>query len=40
MQLTKVTSARTCTRSCYGRFIQPGPDSAVGGDKKRGQIGY
>ena len=25
MQLTYVTSARTCTRSCYGRFMQPGP---------------
>ena len=24
MQLTYVTSARTCTRSCYGRFMQPG----------------
>ena len=21
----QVTSARTCTRSCYGRFMQPGP---------------
>ena len=25
MQLTYVTSARTCTRSCYGRFMEPGP---------------
>ena len=25
MQLTLVTSARTYTHSCYGRFMQPGP---------------
>ena len=29
MQLTYVTSARTCTRSCYGRFMQPGPGLVV-----------
>ena len=26
MQLTKVPSAHTYTRSCHGRFMQPGPD--------------
>ena len=28
MQLTQVTSARTCTRSCYERFMQPNPEQA------------
>ena len=27
MQLTSVTSARTYNRSCYGRFMQPGPET-------------
>ena len=26
MQLSKVTSTRTYTRNCYGRFMQPGPE--------------
>ena len=27
MQLSKVTSTRTYTRDCYGRFMQPGPEA-------------
>ena len=29
MRLTYVTSARSYTRSCYGRFMQPGPGPSL-----------